>query len=696
VSAARCILVGVISSPPERQALEQMLGSGATFRAGQLEAIRAIAVDRRRALVVQRTGWGKSAVYFIATRLLRDAGTGPTLLVSPLLALMRNQIQMAARIGIRAETINSSNPEEWERIHEELEADAVDLLLVSPERFANEDFRRDVLPLLTKTSGLLVIDEAHCISDWGHDFRPDYRQLVRLIDVLPDDVPVLCTTATANDRVIADIAEQLGADLLTLRGPLERESLALSVVDLPSAADRMAWLAAVIPTLAGSGIVYALTIADTHRVGGFLRSRGIQAEAYSGETAAEERPPLEEALLANELKVLVATSALGMGFDKPDLGFVIHYQSPGSPIAYYQQVGRAGRALEHAPAVLMRGREDRDIQDFFIATAFPPREQAEAIVGLVQAEGPVSIAAIESSVNVKRSRLTTMLKVLEVEGAVSRQGGRWLRTSRPWSYDEERVRRVTQERRDEQGAMDRYASWAGCLMEFLRRELDDPEAAPCGRCANCTGERWGVVPAGGLVDAARQHLRGQILAIEPRRQWPAGLDDPKGRIPAELQAEEGRALSGYGDGQLGSLVAADRGAEDPWLSDELVAAAARMIAATWAPEVTWVTCVPSHRHVDLVPSFARRLADALDLPFEEAVRKGSENRPQAEMFNSAQQLHNVWRAFEATPSAVRAGPVLLVDDTVDSRWTLTVVAAALREADSGPVIPFALADARRS
>ncbi len=671
-----------------------MLGAGATFRPGQLEAIRAIATDRRRALVVQRTGWGKSAVYFIATRVLRDQGAGPTLLVSPLLALMRNQIQMAARIGIRAETINSSNPEEWDRIHQQLEVGAVDLLLVSPERFANEDFRRDVLPLLTKGSGLLVIDEAHCISDWGHDFRPDYRQLVRVIDLLPDGVPVLCTTATANDRVIADIAEQLGADLLTLRGPLDRESLALSVVDLPSAADRMAWLAAVIPTLEGSGIVYALTIADTQRVAGFLRSRGIQAEAYSGETAAEERPPLEEALLANELKVLVATSALGMGFDKPDLGFVIHYQSPGSPIAYYQQVGRAGRALDHAPAVLMRGREDRDIQDFFIATAFPPRGQAEAIVGfLAEHDAPVSIAALEAAVNVKRSRLMTMLKVLEVEGAVERRSGRWLRTSAPWTYDEERVQRVTQERRTEQRAMDEYAVTTGCLMEFLRRQLDDPEAAPCGRCANCTGWNWDVVPTPELAEAARAHLRGQILAIEPRRQWPAGLEEPKGRIPAELQAEEGRALSAYGDGELGSLVAANRSAEEPWFDEDLVAASARMIRDTWQPSVTWVTCVPSHHHVDLVPAFARRLAEALELPFVEAVRKASENQPQKAAFNSAQQLRNVWGAFEVEGEFPK-GPVLLVDDTVDSRWTLTVIAAALRAAGSGPILPFALADAQ--
>jgi ATP-dependent DNA helicase RecQ len=679
---------------PEQQVLERMLGPGAGFRPGQLEAIRAIATDRRRALVVQRTGWGKSAVYFIATRLLRDRGAGPTLLVSPLLALMRNQIRMAERIGIRAETINSSNTEEWERIGQELRDDSVDLLLVSPERFANPSFRDDVLPLVTAKAGLLVIDEAHCISDWGHDFRPDYRQLVRVLDLLPGGVPVLCTTATANDRVVDDVTEQLGRDMAVLRGPLERESLALSVVDMPSAAERMAWLATVIPTLEGSGIVYALTIADTHRVAGFLRSRGIQAEAYSGETAAEERPPLEQALLANELKALVATSALGMGFDKPDLGFVIHYQSPGSPIAYYQQVGRAGRALEHAPAVLMRGREDRDIQDFFIGTAFPPREQAEAVVGfLAEQHGPVSLPAIEAVVNVRRSRLTTMLKVLEVEGAIGRDGNRWIRTSEPWRYDEERVRRVTDQRRIEQQAMVDYATTTKCLMEFLRLQLDDPDAAPCGRCSNCTGERWDVTPAAALVDEAKQHLRGQILAIEPRRQWPAGLDEPKGRIATELQAQEGRALSGYGDGELGSLVAAEAGQEDPWFSDDLVAASATMIRGTWRPEVAWVTCVPSHRHVDLVPSFARRLAAALDLPFVEAVRKAGENRPQRESLNSAQQLRNVWKVFEVSGD-LPPGPALLVDDTVDSRWTLTVIAAALRAAGSGPVVPFALADAR--
>ena len=363
--------------------LHEMLGPDASFRPGQLEAIEAVARDRGRVLLVQRTGWGKSAVYFIATKLLREQGAGPTLLVSPLLALMRNQIEMAARIGVRAETINSTNPDEFEPIVQRLADDQIDLLLVSPERFANERFRDEMLSVIARTVGLLVVDEAHCISDWGHDFRPDYRRIVRVLEALPADVPVLCTTATANDRVIADITDQLGSSLRTYRGTLDRESLALAVADVPSQAERMAWLAETIPGLDGSGIVYVLTIADGERVAAFLRRQGIEAEAYSGATDNDDRIRLEQALLANELKVLVATSALGMGFDKPDLGFVIHYQSPGSPIAYYQQVGRAGRALDHAPAVLLCGVEDREIQDYFIETAFPPQEQAEAIVSLV-------------------------------------------------------------------------------------------------------------------------------------------------------------------------------------------------------------------------------------------------------------------------------------------------------------------------
>jgi ATP-dependent DNA helicase RecQ len=672
--------------------LAAMLGPDAEFRPGQLEAIEAIVDDRRRVLLVQRTGWGKSAVYFIATRLLRDEGSGPTLLVSPLLALMRNQVDMASRLGLHAETINSSNRDEWSRIEEAIHGGHVDLLLISPERLNNEDFRRELLPRVAASTCLLVVDEAHCISDWGHDFRPDYRRLVRVLDLLPRGVPVLCTTATANDRVIDDTTHQLGDDLLTLRGTLDRESLVLEVVNLPDRSQRLAWLATVIAGLSGSGIVYCLTIPDTQRVAMWLRSQGIDARAYSGDTEPETRLDVEQALLDNQVKVVVATSALGMGFDKPDLGFVIHYQSPGSPIAYYQQVGRAGRAMETAHGVLMRGHEDADIQDFFIRTAFPTRPQAEAVVGLLQEQaGPMTLNQILAHVNVRRSRLEAMLKVLEVEGAVERDRGKWQRTLAPWAYDEERVERVTAVRRSEQDAMRRYAEGDACLMWFLRHELDDPGAARCGRCANCTGKRWDVPLDPAVVDAARRYLRSPDIPIEPRARWPAGVGERSGAIALDTRLQPGRALSYENDDGWGGLVRAGRYGTGSF-ADELVRASAELIAEQWRPDPfpEWLTCVPSRSHPDLVPSFAERLAAALRLPFLPVVGKVRDNRPQKEMENSAQQLRNVLRVFVVS-GAVPAGPVLLVDDVVDSRWTLTVVGEALRLAGSGPVYPFVLA-----
>jgi ATP-dependent DNA helicase RecQ len=672
--------------------LRRMLGDAAQFRPGQMEAIQAVAGRRRRVLLVQRTGWGKSAVYFISTKLLRDAGYGPTLLVSPLLALMRNQIEMAQRLDVRAETINSTNPEAFELIAERLRADQIDLLLVSPERFANQRFRDQMLPAIAHHVGLLVIDEAHCISDWGHDFRPDYRSIVRILEMLPTGVPVLGTTATANDRVIDDITEQLGRELVTLRGPLGRESLSLGVGDLPAQADRMAWLARTIPELEGSGIVYVLTVADTDRVASFLRSQGIDAEAYSGQSDAQDRPHLERQLLDNQLKVLVATSALGMGFDKPDLGFVIHFQSPGSPIAYYQQVGRAGRALDHAPAILLRGVEDADIQDYFISTAFPPQGQAEAIIALLADRGtPMALSEIQSEVNVRPSRLASMLKVLEVEGAVRREGSKYLRTPAAWEYPVERVARITQLRRDEQAAMRAYAETDGCLMQFLLRELDDSGATACGRCTNCTRAPLDLSVDAQLRTAALAHLRGTVLSIAPRKRWPLSLAGTSGAIPEEERLEVGRALSVSNDGGWGRLVNAGK-YEDESFDDQLVQAAAELIGERWGPQPApaWITCVPSMLHPDLVPSFAERLAATLQLPFRTVVRKVGENQPQGKMENSAQQLRNVRDAFEIVGD-VPGEPALLVDDLADSRWTLTVIGRALRLAGSGPVFPFVLA-----
>jgi ATP-dependent DNA helicase RecQ len=430
--------------------LRALAGPDAQFREHQREAIEDLVVGRRRVLCVQRTGWGKSAVYFIATAMLRASGEGPTLLISPLLALMRNQIEAAERLGLRAHTVNSTNRDDWDEVRGLIERDEVDLLLISPERLNNRRFRDTMLPLFAQRVGLLVVDEAHCVSDWGHDFRPDYRRIRDALEQLRPGAAVLCTTATANDRVVADVEEQLGAgagaggsgagsELRTYRGRLARSSLRLEVVTLPSQAERLAWLARWLPELPGSGIVYCLTKRDTESVAAWLNGRGISALAYSGEVDDAARVEVERRLLANDVKAVVATSALGMGYDKPDLGFVVHYQAPGSAIAYYQQVGRAGRALDEAHAVLLRGLEDRDIQDYFIASAFPPREKAEAVVELIaSAERPVRIGELSAAVNLGQARIMAMLKVLDVEGAVAQDGSGWVRTDEHWSYDARR------------------------------------------------------------------------------------------------------------------------------------------------------------------------------------------------------------------------------------------------------------------
>jgi ATP-dependent DNA helicase RecQ len=629
-------------------------------------------------------------VYFIATRLLRDDGRGPTLLVSPLLALMRNQIDMATRIGVNAATINSANRGDWDAIKDRIRANEVDLLLISPERLNNPEFREEVLPEVVATTGLLVVDEAHCISDWGHDFRPDYRRIQRVIGELPEGVPVLCTTATANDRVVDDVVAQLGRGILVLRGTLDRESLVLQRAPQAHPAERMAWLVEALGELEGTGIIYCLTVADTVRVADWLEQNGVSAHAYSGDTDAELRERIERDLLDNRVKVVVATSALGMGFDKPDLAFVIHYQSPGSAIGYYQQVGRAGRALERSHGILLQGGEDEQIQDYFIRTAFPPRDQAEHVIGLLEAsDSPVSVPALMAEVNVRKTRLEAMLKVLEVDGAVERAGRGWQRTTEPWTYDDERVERVTAARRTEQAAMREYGRTQDCLMQFLRRQLDDPGAEPCGRCMNCTGTPLELTPDPGLVARAQEFLRNRELTIQPRLQWPTGLADRKGRIPEELRIEPGRALCIEHDGGWGQLV--DAGRAQGRFSDELVAASARLIRR-WNPTPAWLTCVPSQHHVDLVREFAKQVAQELGIEFRPLVAPTRPHPPQREMENSTQQLTNVLDAFTIR-GEIPPGPVLLVDDTVDSRWTLTVVGATLREAGSGSVHPFVLADA---
>jgi ATP-dependent DNA helicase RecQ len=684
--------------------LHALAGPDARFRDGQLEAIRDLVDDRARVLCVQRTGWGKSAVYFVATALLRGHPTrpsGPTLIVSPLLALMRNQIAAAERLGIRARTINSTNVGEWREVQDALAADQVDLLLISPERLNHPRFRDETLPLFARTIGLLVVDEAHCVSDWGHDFRPDYRRIRDMIARLPDGVAVLGTTATANDRVVADVTDQLAAGsephppggLRVYRGPLGRASLRLEVCELPSQAARLAWLAQVLPTLEGSGIVYTLTKRDADVVASFLAEHGIPAAAYSGDQPSDTRIEIEEALLADRLKAVVATSALGMGYDKADLRFVVHFQAPGSVIAYYQQVGRAGRAVDHADVVLLRGAEDRRIQDFFIEQAFPRQEHVDRVLALLGEGQGATVPELQAAVNLGRGRLDAMLKILEVEGAVVRAGTRWTRTAQPWRYDAERYAQITALRRAEQAAMASFGADGRCLMRALEEELDGAALADggtledCGRCAVCTGPRFDVDLDAALVATAARTLRSRPLTLEPKKMAPDRETGAMKRMPPDVLTGEGRALARSGDDGWDPLVRA--GLDAGRVSDELVQALADLVR-DWRPPVAWVAAVPSRRQGDPVSDIACRLAAALGLPFAPVLARADDARPpQARMRNAAQQAANVRGAFTVT-GAVPSGACLLVDDSRQSGWTLAMVGGQLRKRGAAGVFPLTL------
>lgn len=680
-----------------KRALELLrIGSGradATFRDGQEDAIRHIVEGKGRLLVVQKTGWGKSFVYFIATKLLREAGAGPALLISPLLALMRNQIAAAERMGVRAATINSDNQDEWKSVEAKLRRNEVDILLIAPEKLGNDWFNTEVLAGIAGQISLMVIDEAHCISDWGHDFRPHYRLLERIARTLPANLRLLATTATANDRVMEDLVAVLGPNMKVLRGDLNRSSLTLQTMRLPSQAVRLAWIAQQLSSLPGHGIIYTLTIRDANQLADWLKAQGFAVEAYTGKTG-DRREELEQALQENKVKALVATTALGMGYDKPDLAFVIHFQMPGSVVAYYQQVGRAGRALESAYGVLLSGDEEEGITDWFIRSAFPTRQEVNDVLGaLNEAPEGLSIPDLMTCVNMSKGRIEKTITALSLESPapIAKQGTKWQLTAAElgdefWA----RADRLTKLRRAELQQMQEYVSRPfGQHMGFLIDALDGDSSTVSPPSLPPLSEDVDQL----LVREAEEFLCRTSLPIEPRKKWPVGGMPQYGIHTASTipyQAQPGKALCVWGDAGWGGLVRQGK-YHDGHFSDDLVAACVKMIQE-WNPQPspTWVTCIPSLRHPELVPNFAQRLAAALGLPFHMVIAKTDARPEQKTMANSTQQARNIDGSLALNGQPIPPGPVLLVDDMVDSRWTLTVSAWLLRKSGSGAVWPMAL------
>lgn len=676
-----------------RRALE-LLRTGAqlpaaNFREGQEEAIRHVVESRGRLLVVQKTGWGKSFVYFIATKLLREAGRGPALLVSPLLSLMRNQIAAAERMGVRAVRMTSDNKADWPAVERRVRQDEIDILLITPEGLYNERFQA-LVP--THPVSLLVIDEVHCISDWGHDFRPHYRRIRTFARTFLPNVRLLATTATANARVTDDVRDILGPNVKVSRGDLNRPSLTLQTIHLSSRTERLAWLAEQLPHLPGSGIVYTLTVRDAEGVARWLRSHGIEANAYTARS--KQREALEGGLLGNRVKALVATTALGMGFDKPDLGFVIHYQMPGSAVAYYQQVGRAGRARDAAAyGILLSGEGDSDITTHFIEKAFPTKDEVENVLqALGRSSDWFEKFELMAEINLPWRRIKKVLDLLFLESpaTLEKDGCKWRRTAACLSPAFwERTQRLTDSRRQEQEQMNEYLALNSDHMDFLVRALD-------GELDSVQGRKLPLRPTSVdpiLVKRADAFLKHQEHPIKPRETWPAGATPEhwkNNEIAAEYRAEQGRALSLWLDGGYGDWVKQDK-YYDKHFRDDLVQACVAM-CSRWDPKPTpkWVTCIPSQQRSEALGEFAKRLAAALKLPFETVFRRKNDRPEQKTMANSAHKARNVIGAFEVFKEPMPTS-VLLIDDVVDSRWTLTVAAELLRKRGSGPVWPLALA-----
>ena len=681
--------------------VQLLAGTDAVPRPEQLEAVKAVVAGRKRTLLVARTGFGKSAVYFSTTKMLRARGWGPSIVVSPLLALMRDQVAAAEKLGLRAATINSSNADNWGEIEDELLNDQVDLLLIAPERLANPGFRERVFSMMLARPFALVCDEAHCISDWGHDFRPDYLRLRNVISELPDWAPILATTATANQRVTDDVASQLGSDTVVLRTSLDRASLHCSVIDLPDDSERLAWIADHLADIAGSGIIYALTVDQAEKTADWLRQRGHDVAAYSGSSSPEDRERLEARLRNNELKALVATSALGMGFDKSDMAFCIHFGLPPTPIAYYQQIGRAGRGIDHAEVIaLPRPREDERIWNWFESVSMPSEEVCTRVLNELSTRSPISIPRLEVAVNMGRSRLSTLLSILDVQGAVARVKGGYLRTPQTWTYDGDLAERLRELRAAEAEQMRGYSSHTGCRLRYLRDLVDDAEADDCGRCDRCVvaaGEapRFSSAPSPGAVEA-RDFLRGKDVGIEPRGQWATNLDEPKGKIKPERQAKWGRALCRIGDGGWGpevdGLLDGSSAEISPALINGIIGVLKRW---DWEERPGWICPMPSRRNAKLITAIANEVGRLGKLPVHACLTHVGDGGFQADQANSAFQLANVWGRLsvdvqQLPEMSLRTKPVLLIDDSADSRWTITVASFELQAAGSGPVLPFVL------
>ena len=651
----------------------------------QWETVESL-LNGQRILLIHRTGFGKSLCYQFPAILF----DGITVVFSPLIALMRDQIQQLNSLGILAECVNSEQTEEENsEILRRAVQNEVKILYIAPERQENLQWLEAVKEM---NLSMVVIDEAHCISVWGHDFRPAFGRIINLVKSLPHDSPVLATTATATEKVAQDIIQQMEGNVMYIRGNLMRENLILNVVRVFSEDDKLAFLARYVPKFQGTGIIYTGTRVNTEVYSNFLNRRGIDAVNYNAGFDPETRRYIEEGLLNNRWKCVVATNALGMGIDKPDLRFIIHTQIPASPIHYYQEIGRAGRDGKKALIILLYNPEDRELPEHFIENSRPPIDNYQRVIDRLK-ERTMGIRDLMRKTNLNRTKIEVIVGDLVnqsiVNEVVSDRSKKYEYLGVAPQLDTTAFDEFREFKSRELDKIIEYAETDKCRMFYLCDYLEDRDVKVCHKCDNCRGKKW-IYEINAewqeKVDDFKNNYFPEIDLV-PKSQQDKPLPERKSKLV------NGVAFSYYGFSNVGSTIhhcKYENGGDFP---DFLLDGVLKVYHSYFKDEkFDLIIYAPPTQSGDLVKNFAEKVSTALEIPLSHGLIKRRDTEPQKVFQNTLLKKDNVKDAFEYKNHAeVKGKNVLLIDDICDSRATIKEIGKLMSKRGVNKIAPLVIA-----
>jgi ATP-dependent DNA helicase RecQ len=629
-----------------------------------------------KVLLIEKTGFGKSLCFQFPATIFQ----GTTVIFSPLIALMRDQVKKLASLGISAKCINSEQtPEENTQIINEAKQGSIKILYIAPERQENNEWIEATQQM---NLSMVVVDEAHCISVWGHDFRPAFKRIIHLVKLLPKGLPVLATTATATKRVENDIAKQIGDPITTIRGNLMRDNFNLFVVRVSSEDEKLIWLGKNLEKLPGSGILYTGTRVDTEIYSNWFQYLNIPSIAYNAGLDAESRIAIENGLMINKWKCVISTNALGMGIDKPDIRFIIHTQIPQSPIHYYQEIGRAGRDGEPSNIILFYSPQDKKLPEAFIEGGRPAIKKYDKVIEAVKSE-LLGEKELMKKTNLKQNQIRVIKADLIEQGIIrevmigNSKKYEFVANSKPLTTTGFELLREAKLKDLEK--MIEYVETSESRMNFLCDYLGDNSNHTFTNCDN-TG-------------------KNKIsLAITP--DWTEKLQNFRENYFPELeviskgsQIVNGVAASYYGVSNVGAALHRSKyenGGDFPDFLLKLVLKAFRK--KNGQEKFDLMLYVPPTSSGDLVKNFAIKLAQVLKFPISHNLQKSRETQEQKLFENRWLKSENVNGAFTLTaPDEVKGKSILLVDDIFDSGATVKETGKLLTNIGAIKIAPIIIA-----